>query len=235
MAPRPTPPSEPVRVLAIDDDEQLCRLLEQSLARESFSVTTVASAETALTRIDTLDPDVLIVDLYLPGMSGLDLLEELRERSVDVPLILLTGEQSEGTRVMGLDLGADDYIVKPFSPRELAARVRAVLRRSKPPATERIVECGDLLVDLGSRVATVGDRAVDLTPKEFDLLVTLARHPGKAHSYEELLQTVWGSKREWQDPATVTEHVRRLRHKLGESTEDSRITTLRGVGYRFDG
>ncbi len=223
------------QVVAVDDDEQLRRLLEQSLAREGFDVTTVSNAESALAVVATASPDLLIVDLYLPGMSGLDLLQELRAHDVAIPTILLTGEQSEGTRVMGLDLGADDYVVKPFSARELAARVRAILRRTSLDEDTDAISHGDLIIDPMSHSVELAGQAIDLTRKEFELLSLLASSPGRAFTYDEMLDAVWGSRREWQDPATVTEHVRRIRKKLGESAKGSRITTLQGVGYRFDG
>lgn len=231
----PDPESAPIQVLVVDDDAALRRLLEQSLGREGFDVTAAPTAEAALVRVAEMEPDAVIVDLYLPGMSGLDFLEELRERRIGTPVILLTSEQSEGTRVMSLDRGADDYVVKPFSPRVLAARLRAVLRRSSPAPRSVTIEHGDLTIDLASHVAEIAGKPVQLTFKEFELLALLAAHPGRAFTYDELLTTVWESRRDWQDPGTVTEHVRRLRSKLGETADDSRITTLRGVGYRFDG
>ena len=172
----------------------------------------------------------------LPGTDGLSILRQLRAVG-DVPVILLTARADEIDRVLGLELGADDYVVKPFSPRELAARVRTVLRRVNAPASDgrAPVEFGRLRIDPTTRDVTVDGDSVDLTPKEFDLLYTLARSPRQVFSRRQLLSQVWDSAPEYQDSATVTVHVGRLRQKLEDNPDNPRwITTVWGVGYRFE-
>jgi DNA-binding response OmpR family regulator len=172
----------------------------------------------------------------LPGVDGLSILRQLRAAG-DVPVILLTARADEIDRVLGLELGADDYVVKPFSPRELAARVRTVLRRVNAPASDgrAMVDFGRLRIDPGTRDVTVDGAGVELTPKEFDLLYTLARSPRQVFSRRQLLAQVWDSAPEYQDSATVTVHVGRLRQKLEDNPDNPRwITTVWGVGYRFE-
>ena len=172
----------------------------------------------------------------LPGTDGLSILRQLRTAG-DVPVILLTARADEIDRVLGLELGADDYVVKPFSPRELAARVRTVLRRATHAASDgrAPVEFGQLRIDPTTREVTVDGDGVDLTPKEFDLLYTLARSPRQVFSRRQLLSQVWDSAPEYQDSATVTVHVGRLRQKLEDNPDNPRwITTVWGVGYRFE-
>jgi DNA-binding response OmpR family regulator len=175
-----------------------------------------------------------VLDVMLPGASGLDI---LRSRTTDaVPVILLTARVDEADRVLGLELGADDYVTKPFSPRELAARVRSVIRRaqSSPPPAESIRHDG-LEVDLRSRTVVIDGRQVALTAKEFDLLAFVAQAPRQVFSRAQLLQHVWDSSPDYQDPATVTVHVRRLRCKIEDNPDTPRwITTVWGVGYRFE-
>ena len=184
--------------------------------------------------MQTFRPDLVVLDVMLPGASGLDL---LRARTIDaVPVILLTARVDEADRVIGLELGADDYVTKPFSPRELAARVRSVLRRAQatPPPVEAIRHDG-LEVDLRSRTVMVGGRNVSLTAKEFDLLAFVAQAPRQVFSRAQLLHHVWDSSPDYQDPATVTVHVRRLRNKIEDNPDAPRwITTVWGVGYRFE-
>lgn len=167
----------------------------------------------------------------LPHIGGLDVLGELR-RTSNVPVILLTANGEEPDRVRGFDLGADDYVVKPFSPRELAARVRSVLRRATPDDSSAPIEVGDLTIDPITRTVALNGQAVELVRREFDLLAFLASHRGQVFSRTQLLDHVWGSSPEWQDPATVTVHVRRLRNKLSD-VPDRFVETVWGVGYRF--
>jgi two-component system phosphate regulon response regulator PhoB len=222
-------------VLVVDDDPVVSRVIVEILARDAFDVAVVRAAPEALARLEVSRPDVIILDIELPGMSGLELLLRLREGDCP-PVILLTGRGEETDRVLGLDLGAEDYVVKPFLPRELAARVRGVLRRrSQALAAVARLDLGPLVIDPVERTVTMHDEVVELTPREFELLFHLARHPRRVFSRTELLERVWGSKGEWQDPATVTEHVRRLRSKIEKDPSATRwITTVRGAGYRFD-
>lgn len=168
----------------------------------------------------------------LPGRNGIDVLREIR-RGSDVPVILLTARADEADRVAGLELGADDYVVKPFSPRELVARVRSVLRRSAPG--DQSLTYGPLRIDPASHTVTLDEAPVDLTRREFELLHHLASHPGQVFSRAQLLRAVWDSSPDWQDPSTVTVHVRRLRRKLEDDPEQPRwLVTQWGVGYRFE-
>ncbi len=220
------------RVLVVDDDERVRTVVSWQLEADGFRVTEAPDGAAALASIDDDRPDLVVLDLGLPGVGGLDVLRRLRgDSGPALPVIVLSGRDGETDRIIGLDLGADDYLVKPFSPGELAARVRSVLRRAgasrpAPPST-------GLCVDARTREVTVDGRSVDLTAKEFDLLEFLARHPRQVFSRAQLLEHVWGSARGWQGEATVTEHVHRLRHKL-ERGGCRYLATVRGVGYRLE-
>jgi DNA-binding response OmpR family regulator len=221
------------RVLVVDDEPRVREVCAAYLAREGFVVSEAADADTARRLLAGRPPDLVILDVMFPGASGLDLLTEIRQGS-DVPVILLTARAEEPDRVRGLELGADDYVVKPFSPRELAARVRSVLRRANPSLPGAVLEFDRLVVDVPARAVRVDGRAVELTAREFDLLAYLASRPGQVFSRGELLEQVWDSSPEWQDPATVTVHVRRLRQKLEPDPSTPRwLQTAWGVGYRF--
>jgi len=218
------------RALVVEDDEDVRAVVEAALCGVGMEVEAVSDCRSGLASAGARRPDVVILDLVLPGEDGLDLLARIREHS-DVPVVVVSGRRSETDRVVALDLGADDYLVKPFSERELVARVRAVVRRVRHPMAS-VLELGDLRLVPGDRRATLSGRPLRLTRREFDLLLHLARRPGQVHSREELLRAVWGSSEAWQDPATVTEHVRRLRRRLGDDAERPRwIVTIRGVGY----
>lgn len=204
------------------------------LERDGFRVDATGDGLTALELARARPPDLLILDVMLPSKDGFSVLQELRKTSL-VPVILLTARAEEADRVLGLELGADDYVVKPFSPRELAARVRSVLRRSKPGEPGARLEFDGLTINPQVREVKVGEKVVDLTPKEFDVLAFLASHPRQVFSRGQLLQQVWDSSAEWQDPATVTVHMRRLRTKLEPDPQDPRwLLTVWGVGYRFE-
>jgi two-component system phosphate regulon response regulator PhoB len=223
-------------VLVVDDDADVRRMVVWQLETEGFAMLEAGDGETALATMRERAPDLVILDLSLPGISGLEVLGRLRD-STAIPVILLTGRGAEADRVAGLDLGADDYLVKPFSLRELGARVRSVLRRTSPaPAVAAgALDFGCLRIDPDSRDVTIDGRPVELTAKEFDLLVFLARSPRRVFTRAQLLEQVWGSSAEWQDEATVTQHVFRLRGKLGDDRDDlPRLRTVRGVGYRFE-
>jgi two-component system, OmpR family, phosphate regulon response regulator PhoB len=221
------------RVLVVDDDEVIRGLVRDGLEREGFDVSDVADGSAALERLAGDRPSIVILDVNLPTRGGFEVLSAIREGS-NVPVILLTGRVSEIDRVLGLELGADDYVVKPFSPRELAARVRAVLRRSVGDP-ERPLTFGELEIDPAAREMRRGGELVELTAREFDLLVFLARSPRRVFSHGELLAEVWHSTSDWQDPATVTEHVRRIRAKIERDREHPRwIRTVRAAGYSFE-
>jgi two-component system phosphate regulon response regulator PhoB len=231
---QPTTRTAPYRVLVVDDDEQVRTVVAWQLEAEGFTVAGAADGATALGAVEADPPDLIVLDLSLPRVDGLDVLTRLRRTST-IPVIVVTGRGGESDRIVGLDLGADDYLVKPFSPGELAARVRSVLRRSGPEVPSDRLEFGPLQVDVTTREVRVSGTAVELTAKEFDLLVFLARSPRQVFSRAQLLKRVWGSATEWQDAATVTQHVHRLRHKLEPDPSEPRwLCTVRGVGYRFE-
>jgi DNA-binding response OmpR family regulator len=225
--------ARPARILVVDDEPRVREVVAAYLEREGYRVDQAADGSAARAQLDGTPPDLVILDVMFPGASGLDFLTELRAQG-DVPVILLTARAEETDRILGLELGADDYVVKPFSPRELVARVRTVLRRARPiPEVERI-EFDRLAIDVPSREVTVDGSSVPLTAKEFDLLVYLAAHPRQVFSRAQLLDQVWDSSADWQDPATVTVHVRRLRSKLESDPANPRwLETVWGVGYRF--
>jgi DNA-binding response OmpR family regulator len=226
--------SNGARVLVVDDEPTVREVVAQYLERDGFVVRELDRGDLVAGELATFQPDLIVLDIMLPGASGLDVL-----RAVDsnrVPVILLTARVEEADRVLGLELGADDYVVKPFSPRELVARIRTVLRRSQP-GTHPVdtLRFGELVIALPSREVAIGSTVVALTAKEFDLLAFLASSPRQVFSRSQLLHSVWDSSPEYQDPATVTVHVRRLRHKLEVDPENPRwITTVWGVGYRFE-
>ena len=224
------------RVLVVDDEPRVREVVVAYLERDGFRVTDVASVEAARAQLDGLDPDLVILDVMLPAESGLDLLADLRQGG-DTPVILLTSRSEETDKILGLELGADDYVTKPFSPRELVARVRSVLRRSgavqAPESTS--LEYGGIRLDHATREVIVEGKPVELTAKEFDLLFYLASHPRQVFSRNQLLEQVWDSSSEWQDPATVTVHIRRIRTKIETDPKAPRwLTTVWGVGYRFE-
>ena len=221
------------RVLVVDDDHTVREVVVSYLRAHRHEVVEAADGETALRAMRETPADLVVLDLMLPGIDGLEVCRRLRTAS-EVPVIMLTALGSETDRVVGLELGADDYVTKPFSPRELALRVDSVLRRSgeRPAAPTRLTD-GDLVVDTGSHVATLGDQILALTVREFDLLRFLVANPGVAYSRDALLQQVWG----WSfgDQSTVTVHVRRLREKVeADPTRPVRLVTVWGVGYRWE-
>lgn len=220
------------RILVVDDDAGIRALLSRYLEMEGYEVVTANNGKTALEAIATQAPDLMLLDVMLQPDDGLEVLAKIRERS-DIAVILVTGLGTEADRVLGLKLGADDYIVKPFSAAELEARVASVLRRSRP-ATAATLSYEGLLINLGTREVTVDGNPVTLTAKEFDLLAFLASSPRQVFSREQLLDHVWHSSSDWQSADTVTEHVRRLRKRLEADPDHPRwIATVRGVGYRF--
>ncbi len=220
-------------VLVVDDEPMVREVLAQYLTHDGFEVVEAEDGDQAVAMLDERRPDLVLLDLMLPKRHGLEVLRHARATS-DVPVILLTALGDEKDRIAGLELGADDYVVKPFSPREVAARVRSVLRRSSV-AAPMIGTFGEVNVDFDRRHVLRAGSEVDLTRLEFDLLAFLLANPNRVVSRDELLQSVWESSAEWQDPATVTVHVRRLRQKLEhDPSEPAHILTVYGVGYRFE-
>ena len=222
-------------VLVVDDDRTVSDVVARYLLREGHQVEAVADGVVALERASVRPPDLVVLDLMLPGMSGLEVCRRIRDIA-PIPVIMLTARGEEGDRVIGLELGADDYVTKPFSPRELVLRIAAVLRRAHgplPSETRSLLADGDLIVDTGAHEATLGERQLSLTAREYDLLVFLLRHPRTAFTREQLLDRVW----DWNfgDVSTVTVHVRRLREKIeSDAAKPTRLITVWGVGYRYE-
>lgn len=241
--PRATPPprgvaqgrgTEPLSVLVIEDEPPIRQLVATYLEAEGFSVTGAADGETGLELSRELSPDVIVLDLMLPGIDGIEVCRRIRTFS-DAYVIMLTAKTEEIDRLIGLSVGADDYLGKPFSPRELVARVRAMLRRPRTtdsvPVEETTRRFGDLNVDPAGREASVASEPLELTRTEFDLLEVLSAHPRQAFSREQLAELVWGYD---VDAHVVDVHVANLRRKLGDDAQTSRyVRTVRGVGYRM--
>ncbi len=220
--------------MVVDDDQAVRVLLTRYLEMEGFQVDQVPDGGAALATIAASQPDLVLLDLTLPSDDGLDILTRLR-RDSEVPVILLTARGSEADRILGLKLGADDYVVKPFSLGELTARIASVLRRTRSPLPQSVLQFDGLVLDLATREVTAGDLLVSTTAREFDLLAFLASSPRQVFSRQQLLANVWDSSEEWQDPDTVTEHIRRIRRRIEPDPDHPRwIKTVRGVGYRFD-
>jgi len=226
----------PRKILAVDDDALMRRSLAFNLERSGFSVQTAGSAEDALEMARQTHPDLMIMDIGLPGMDGLEALRKLRDE-MGIPVILLTARRRELDEVLGLELGADDYITKPFDFDVLLAHIKAVLRRVQPgesnPEPARLVAVGDLQIDPDAHSVRLAGRFLELSPREFDLLYALARHAGKVVTAEDLLAQVWGAEFEGQ-PQVVYVHIRWLREKLeADPMKPQRILTMRGVGYKY--
>jgi DNA-binding response OmpR family regulator len=221
----------------VEDDPTVSDVVGRYLRREGFEVESVSDGRLAVERARALPPDLMVLDLMLPGLNGMEVFREVRAFA-PVPVIMLTARGDEHERVVGLELGADDYLGKPFSPRELTARVKSVLRRAEgrlvpdPAMSARVVEAHGLTIDLGAREVRVDGSPTALTVREFELLVFLALHPNQVFRREELLERVWGYT--FGDTSTVTVHVRRLREKVeADPSHPVRIQTVWGVGYRF--
>ncbi len=222
------------RILVVDDEPMVREVLVTYLEREGYAVDQATDGKAALELAVSTRPDLIVLDVMLPEVDGFAVLTRLRQTS-SVPVILVTARTAEPDRIVGLELGADDYVVKPFSPREVVARVRSVLRRAHAPMVSDRLEFDGLVVDGSSREVRLDGDPVELTPKEFDLLAYLAASPRIAMSRSTLLENVWDSSPYYQDPSTVTVHVARLRQKIERDPNQPRwITTVRGVGYRFE-
>jgi DNA-binding response OmpR family regulator len=224
-------------VLVVDDEPMVREVVTRYLNLDGYSVQEAADGDEAMTWLRHNRPELVVLDVMLPGVDGLEVLRHLRSEG-DIPVILLTARAEEVDRIVGLELGADDYVVKPFSPRELVARVRTVLRRSNgvaPSVTMEALAFDNLLIDPRTREVTVAGEPVSLTPKEFDVLHFMASSPRQVFSRRQLLEQVWDSAPEYQDPATVTVHIGRLRQKLEADPDEPRwLATVWGVGYRFE-
>jgi two-component system, OmpR family, phosphate regulon response regulator PhoB len=228
-----------VKILIVEDDPDISDLLKRVLESDGYEIETATDSAGALKAVAEDPPDLVLLDVVLGGEDGRDLLVKLRQKS-DVPAVFLTGRGLEMDRIAGLRMGADDYIVKPFSRGELSARIETVLRRTRPaapeaqPSTSGLI-FGELRIDLTTREVERSGELIELTAMEFNLLAFLASSPRQVFSRQQLLQNVWSSSSEWQDEATVTEHIRRVRRKIEVDPDHPRwITTVRGVGYRFE-
>ncbi|HTR97259.1 MAG TPA: response regulator transcription factor [Candidatus Acidoferrales bacterium] len=219
-------------VMVIEDEKEIRDLLRYNLERAGYRVAAFADGEEGLEGLFASRPDAVVLDLMLPGRNGLEVLREVRGEpaTADLPVVVLTARGAEMDKLLGFEHGADDYLTKPFSPRELIARIGALLRRARPARAGHALERGPLRIDFDAREAHVAGRRLALTPREFDLLAFLARHPGRVVSRDELLRKVWGYDY-LGETRTVDVHVRRLRMKLGE--ERPLIETVTGAGYKF--
>jgi two-component system alkaline phosphatase synthesis response regulator PhoP len=221
------------KILVVDDEPEIVKLVRAYLERAGVAVVKAYEGQQALAVFRHERPNLVVLDLNLPGMDGLDVCRAMR-RDSDVPIIMLTARLEETDRLIGLELGADDYVVKPFSPREIVARVRAVLRRAEgTPVRPEVVSTGGVMIDLTRRMATVNGQLLDLTTMEFDLLAVFVEHPGQVFSRLQLLDRVQGTAYEGYE-RTIDVHIKNLRKKLGDDPLNPRyIETVRGVGYRF--
>jgi two-component system phosphate regulon response regulator PhoB len=225
------------RILIIEDDRDIVELVRYNLTNEGFQVSAAYDGGTGLTTVKKTPPDLLLLDLMLPKLSGLDICREIRkdESLARLPVLMLTARGEEADRVVGLEIGADDYVVKPFSPRELIARVKALLRRAEPPSeSPRTIEVGRLAIDPASYRVSQSGKAVPLSTLEFRLLYYLASRPNRVFSRDQLLDAVWGTDR-FVTPRSVDVYVRRLREKIEMDPENpSHLKTVRGAGYLFE-
>ncbi len=223
----------PARILVVDDEPTIREVLASYLRRGGYEALTAADGPTAVAMHEREEPDLLVLDVLLPGYDGLQVMARVRHRR-PVPIILLTARGEEADRIAGLRLGADDYVVKPFSPSEVVARVGAVLRRAEPAGPRGPLRFGAVALDGSARTVEVDGNPVELTTREFDLLHHLARHPGRAFSRDELMQAVWRVPF-YADTSTLTVHVRRVRQKIEpDPLRPRHLVTVWGVGYRLD-
>ena len=223
------------RVLVVDDEPKITEVVKLYLEREGFQVASAVDGKQAVERAASFNPDLIILDLNLPDIDGIEVCRTLRKHS-NVPIIMLTGRGEEVDRIVGLEMGADDYVTKPFSPREIVARVRAVLRRHAPePGSSETIKAGDLVIDTARYEARCGGQKLDLTTTEFKLLSALAQSPGRVYSRMQLLDQVQGIAYEGYE-RTIDAHIKNLRQKMASRAvgHNCRIETVRGVGYKFE-
>lgn len=223
-------------ILVIDDEENVCELIKLYFEKSGYEVVSSGDGIEGMEMIKSIRPELVILDLMLPGMDGLAVCKEIR-RTSSIPLIMLSARVDEVDRVLGLEMGADDYVTKPFSPRELLARVKAVLRRasySPGPDDQQMLVMSGLQVSRVSREVMIYDEKIELTPKEFDLLWYLASNRNKVFTREQLLENVWAYQEFFGDERTVDQHIKRLRRKIEVPGGPCRVTTIWGVGYKFE-
>lgn len=222
----------PKRILIVEDDEDILEMISYNLEKEGYSTSFLTTGDGVEHAIGSVSPDLVLLDIMLPGKSGMDVLNSLRGTPAyeNMPVIMLTAKSREADKVIGLELGADDYITKPFSPRELLARIKAVLRRSGQPEDDNLLRSGEMLIDSRKLKVTVSGEPVALTSTEFRMLELMARHPGEVFTRERILDAVFGYQSDAYE-RTVDTHVKTLRKKLGVARDA--IETVRGAGYRF--
>lgn len=219
------------KVLIVDDDKNICDLLRLYLEKEGYSVILSHDGEEAVVKFNALKPDIVLLDVMLPGLDGWQVCREIRKKS-NIPILMITAKSDTFDKVLGLELGADDYIVKPFDAKELLARIKAVLRRSSLPENEKCVTFEDLEISLDNYSVTLDGKQIEMPPKEIELLFFLASREGKVFTREQLLEQVWGFDF-FGDSRTVDVHVKRIREKLGER-DAWQLKTVWGVGYKFE-
>lgn len=220
------------KILVVDDEEAIVEFVASSLLKENFQVIKAYSGEEALKKVQKDAPDLVLLDVMLPEKDGFEICKDIRDFT-DVPIIMLTARDEDMDKIIGLEMGADDYVVKPFNPKELIARIKAIFRRLKPPSEDvkdQKIRVGDLVLDIFKRKAFLNDEIVEFAPKEFDLLLVLISNPNKLFSREELLKEVWGY--EYVDNRSVDVHIKYVREKLGKPMSDC-IQTVWGKGYKF--
>jgi DNA-binding response OmpR family regulator len=226
----------PKRIAIVEDEAELAALLDYNLSRHGYETQIFGGSEGTLRKLEGLKPDLILLDVMLPAVDGFELCRGIRRSAVlaRTPVLFLTARSDEVDRVLGLEIGGDDYMTKPFSPRELVARVKAHLRREDMDVEPQVLDVGQFKLDRGARRVYYGDRELTLTSTEFNLLEFFLTHPGRAYSREQLLESVWGEQR-YVTPRTVDVHIRRLREQIEEQPESPRnLTTVRGFGYRFE-
>jgi len=224
------------RIAIVEDEAELASLLDYNLSRHGYETQVLGGSEDTLKKLEGLKPDLILLDVMLPAVDGFELCRGIRRSVVlaRTPVLFLTARSDEVDRVLGLEIGGDDYMTKPFSPRELVARVKAHLRREDMDAEPKVLDVGRFKLDRGARPVFHGDCELTLTSTEFNLLEFFLTHPGRAYSREQLLESVWGEQR-YVTPRTVDVHIRRLREQIEEQPESPRnLTTVRGFGYRFE-
>ena len=223
------------RILIVEDEAALVTLLRYNLERDGYEVAEAADGEEALLAVEESPPDLILLDWMLPLTSGIEVCRQLRRKRETrlTPIIMLTARGEEGDKVRGLDSGADDYVTKPFSPAELLARIRSLIRRSRPAAADETLQCGDLLMDLAAHKVRRGDRGIHLGPTEYRLLRHLMEHQGRVFSREQLLDMVWG-RDIYVEVRTVDVHIRRLRKAINANGEEDFIRTVRAAGYALE-
>jgi len=222
------------KILIVEDEPAISEMIEVALVRASFGVIKAEDAEEAMRLLADTLPDLVLLDWMLPGSSGMELARRIKreELTTHIPIIMLTAKSSESDKINGLDAGADDYITKPFSPRELIARIKAVLRRTSPQVENETIEVDNLVLDTASHRITVNDESLELGPTEYRLLHFFMTHPERVYSRSQLLDRVWGSN-VYVEERTVDVHIRRLRKALTPSGHDRYVQTVRSAGYRF--